>query len=200
VRNVARAVMVNVVAVRPQGPGNIRAWAPNRPEPNASILNYAQVPGLNLANGIVVPLCDEEAANPCSGNAAGVWARASGTAAVSAVLGEANGATGNNAGVAGVALSVTGTGVQGIASAGSGITRGVLGTTASPQGMGVLGTSFATSGVSVGVRGNTRAPDGIGVLGETLEATGNGIAVMGSAGSGAGYAGFFTGGRTTSRA
>jgi hypothetical protein len=344
-RNVARAVAVNVVAVGPQGPGDLRAWSPNRPEPNASILNYAQVPGLNVANGIILPLCDEEAADPCVGkdlsvkadvsgthvlidvlgyfqvpetlgdvtgvaagvglegggaagelslavdfggsgtsatvarsdhnhdalyspivhnhdalyspiahnhdtrysllahnhdaayaaighnhdavysplahnhlgqswtgsaaarglfvengsaavNASGLWARATGTAAVSGILGEATGGTGNNAGVIGLASSVTGTGVQGVANAVSGITRGVFGTTSSPDGMGVLGTSFASSGTSAGVRGNTRSPDGFGVWAETLISTGTGIALFANAASDAGWAGYFMGARS----
>jgi hypothetical protein len=48
------AVLFNVVAVQPEGAGNLRAWAPGESVPNASILNYAQVPGLNIANGIPV--------------------------------------------------------------------------------------------------------------------------------------------------
>jgi hypothetical protein len=86
-RNVARAVVVNVVAVNAQGPGDLRAWAPNHPEPNASILNYAQVPGLNLANGLVVPLCDEEAADPCVGQDLSVKADVSATQVLIDVLG-----------------------------------------------------------------------------------------------------------------
>ena len=51
-----RAVVLNVVAVNPQGAGNLRAWAADQAAPNASVLNYAQVPGLNIANGVVVKL------------------------------------------------------------------------------------------------------------------------------------------------
>jgi hypothetical protein len=57
----ATAAVLNFVAVNPVGPGNLRAWAyatPPAAPPTASILNYAQVTGLNVANGIVVPLCD----------------------------------------------------------------------------------------------------------------------------------------------
>jgi hypothetical protein len=57
----ASAVLFNFVAVNPTGPGNLRAWAyagGANPPPNASILNYAQVPGLNVANGIALPICD----------------------------------------------------------------------------------------------------------------------------------------------
>jgi hypothetical protein len=57
----ATAAVINFVAVNPTGPGNLRAWAyssPALPPPAASILNYASVAGLNIANGLVVPLCD----------------------------------------------------------------------------------------------------------------------------------------------
>jgi hypothetical protein len=53
----ARAAMINFVAVNPAGAGNLRGWAFGAAVPNASILNYAAV-GLNIANGLVVPLCD----------------------------------------------------------------------------------------------------------------------------------------------
>jgi hypothetical protein len=46
------------VAVNPVGAGNLRAWAAGGTTPSASILNYAAVPGLNIANGLVVPICD----------------------------------------------------------------------------------------------------------------------------------------------
>ncbi|MFP5288869.1 MAG: hypothetical protein ACLGI9_24240, partial [Thermoanaerobaculia bacterium] len=52
----APAVVVNFVAVSPGGPGNLRAWAWGQPIPNASVLNYARVPGLAIANGVVVPI------------------------------------------------------------------------------------------------------------------------------------------------
>jgi hypothetical protein len=57
----ATAAMINFVAVNATGPGNLRAWAfaqPPLPPPNASILNYATVSGLNIANAVAVPLCD----------------------------------------------------------------------------------------------------------------------------------------------
>jgi hypothetical protein len=59
----ATAAVINFVAVNPTGAGNLRAWAYSTPPqgpPGSSIINYTTVPGatLNLANGIVVPLCD----------------------------------------------------------------------------------------------------------------------------------------------
>lgn len=52
----APAVVINFVAVSPAGPGNLRAWAWGQSIPNASVLNYARVPGLAVANGVVVPI------------------------------------------------------------------------------------------------------------------------------------------------
>lgn len=48
------AVAFNFVAVNPSGAGNLRAWATFLPVPDASILNYVQVPGLNIANAVIV--------------------------------------------------------------------------------------------------------------------------------------------------
>ncbi|HWM90321.1 MAG TPA: hypothetical protein VN493_06100 [Thermoanaerobaculia bacterium] len=52
----APAVVVNFVAVGPAGPGNLVAWAWGQPQPNASVINYSNVTGLNVANGVVVPI------------------------------------------------------------------------------------------------------------------------------------------------
>jgi hypothetical protein len=52
----ATAAVLNFVAVAPQGPGDLRAWAYGQPKPLAAVLNYAQVTGLNIANGVVVPV------------------------------------------------------------------------------------------------------------------------------------------------
>ena len=53
---VTRSVMFNFVAVNPANPGNLRAWPSDGTVPNASVLNYARVTGLNIANGIAVPV------------------------------------------------------------------------------------------------------------------------------------------------
>ena len=53
----ARAVVMNIVAVSPAGPGHLVAWPFGTPPPSASVLNYSNVPGLNIANGIVQPIC-----------------------------------------------------------------------------------------------------------------------------------------------
>lgn len=52
----AAAVVVNFIAVGPAGPGNLVAWAHGQPKPLASVINYSNVPGLNIANGVVVPI------------------------------------------------------------------------------------------------------------------------------------------------
>ena len=57
----ATSAIVNFVAVNPTGAGNLRAWAYSSPPvapPAASILNYATVSALNIANGIAVPICN----------------------------------------------------------------------------------------------------------------------------------------------
>jgi hypothetical protein len=53
----ARAVVMNIVAVSPAGPGHLVAWPFGTPPPTAAVLNYSNVPGLNIANGIVQPVC-----------------------------------------------------------------------------------------------------------------------------------------------
>ena len=48
--------MINFVAVGPLGPGHLRAWEFGQTPPNASIINYTNVAGLNIANGVIVPI------------------------------------------------------------------------------------------------------------------------------------------------
>jgi hypothetical protein len=81
--------MLNYVAVDAKGPGNLRAWAfsdPPAEAPLASVVNYSAVPGLNLANGIVTPVCQETVTSPCT-NDFSVRADASGTHVVIDVAG-----------------------------------------------------------------------------------------------------------------
>jgi hypothetical protein len=58
----ATAAVLNIVAVTPAGPGNLRAYAYDEPlpaVPTAAVLNYGSVSGLPaIANGTVVPICD----------------------------------------------------------------------------------------------------------------------------------------------
>ena len=78
------AVMLNLVAVEAQGPGDLRAWAFSDPPigpPLASALNYAAVPGLNLANGIVIPICQgKDAWSPVRTCASDIRVQAEGNA------------------------------------------------------------------------------------------------------------------------
>jgi len=61
----AKAVMINFISVNPSGPGDLRAFPYPLAAPLASVLNYAPVAGLNIANGIAVPICDATTAT-CS--------------------------------------------------------------------------------------------------------------------------------------
>jgi hypothetical protein len=54
----ATAVEMNLVAVGAAGPGDLRAFAFGGTLPTASVLNYANVGGLNIANGIAQPVCN----------------------------------------------------------------------------------------------------------------------------------------------
>ena len=63
----ATAVAMNFIAVGPTGAGDLRAfpWSAAPVLPLASVINYANVPGLNIANGEVQPVCDP-AGGPCA--------------------------------------------------------------------------------------------------------------------------------------
>jgi hypothetical protein len=56
--NSVAAVAINVVAVGPDGFGHVRAWPSNKQMPLASVVNYAPGGG-NVANGVIVPMCDQ---------------------------------------------------------------------------------------------------------------------------------------------
>ena len=59
VPELARAAMINVIAVGPAGPGHLTMWPwdDTDPPPLASVINYA-TPSENLANGLAMALCD----------------------------------------------------------------------------------------------------------------------------------------------
>jgi hypothetical protein len=80
----AKAAVINFVAVNPGGAGNLRAWAYGGATPTASILNYSS--GLNLANGLVIPLCNTLVTN-CAPSDITVQADVSGTHLVADVVG-----------------------------------------------------------------------------------------------------------------
>ncbi len=53
----AAAVMINLVAIEAEGPGNILAWPYGQTMPNASSINFQTVnPAMNVANGLIVPI------------------------------------------------------------------------------------------------------------------------------------------------
>ena len=52
----ATSVMVNFIAVGPPTGGHMRAWPYGGSMPNASIINF--VPGVNIANGLIQPVCN----------------------------------------------------------------------------------------------------------------------------------------------
>ncbi len=52
----APAAVINYVAVNPAGPGDLRVTPVGTPVPLASVINYAAVGGLNIANGVATPL------------------------------------------------------------------------------------------------------------------------------------------------
>jgi hypothetical protein len=56
----ATAVEMNFIAVAPAGAGDFRAYPWNAAPvvPNASVINYTNVPGLNIANGLAQPICN----------------------------------------------------------------------------------------------------------------------------------------------
>jgi|HubBroStandDraft_3_1064219.scaffolds.fasta_scaffold07683_3 hypothetical protein len=51
-----QSVAINLVAVGPSGPGDLIAWPTDESQPNASVVNYANVAGLNIANMVVLPV------------------------------------------------------------------------------------------------------------------------------------------------
>jgi hypothetical protein len=54
---VAPAVMINLIAVSAQGPGNLRAWEFGTALPLASVINYEKLGTFfNIANGIILPI------------------------------------------------------------------------------------------------------------------------------------------------
>jgi hypothetical protein len=68
--NVATALALNIVAVAATGGGHLTVWPANQPRPLASSINYssiAETGGLNIANGIIAPMCDQVSDTPCSG-------------------------------------------------------------------------------------------------------------------------------------
>jgi hypothetical protein len=62
----ATVVQINFVAVSPVGGGNLKGSAYPLPIPvTGSVLNYQLLPGLNVANGLLFPICDPTTAAEC---------------------------------------------------------------------------------------------------------------------------------------
>jgi len=57
----ATSVEMNFIAVGPTGSGDFRAFPFGSAAPLASVINYANVGGLNIANGLAQPVCDPSA-------------------------------------------------------------------------------------------------------------------------------------------
>jgi hypothetical protein len=83
-----QAVLLNVVAVTPSGPGDLRAWPTDQPIPMASILNFPQ--GLTIANAVVLPVRQDHPGGDIT-----VQADVSATQVVADVLGYFSGFTPN---------------------------------------------------------------------------------------------------------
>ncbi len=101
------AIAVNLVAVGPSGAGDILAWPSDQTQPAASVLNYASVTGLNIANAVILPVRQDT-----QGNDITVKAQISGTHLVGDVLGYfvSFSKRGDNTGVGLVALDSISTG------------------------------------------------------------------------------------------
>ena len=62
----ATAAVINFVAVGATAPGDLRVTPYGSPMPLASILNWAAVPGLAIANGLAVALCNPGGTTTCT--------------------------------------------------------------------------------------------------------------------------------------
>lgn len=66
----ATSVIINLVAVAPTGPGNLRAWAVASPQPVAplaAVMNFSTDMPV-LANGVAVPICNPAATSCLAGD------------------------------------------------------------------------------------------------------------------------------------
>jgi len=115
------------------------------------------------------------------GNLAGVEGVAL-TNTASGIIGRFNHATGTGAAVRGESAAAGASGVQGVNS-NTGGGAGVNGRIGAALGYGVIGENTATTGAAVGVYGVSSSGDGQGVLGFTAGATGSGAGVRGVSGA-----------------
>ncbi|MEW5877201.1 MAG: hypothetical protein AB1751_03930 [Acidobacteriota bacterium] len=122
-------------------------------------------------------------ASATTGTAYGVYGRTDSTSGYG-VYGIALATSGQAFGVRGESASNSGAGLFGWAHATSGSAYGVYGRSDSTSGTAVFGLAYATSGTNYGVYGQSASPNGRGVYGYAPDA---------GAGSGPGYAGYFSG-------
>ena len=198
-----QAVVFNFTAVAPSGPGDIRAFPTDAVlVPTASVLNYSNVGGLNIANGIIIPVRQD-----LQGNDLEIQADVSAAHLVVDVVGYLTNVADSTGAVASLRNHGAGLGAVGIAGTPSGFgvaaaglwgdstsSLGVVGT--SLNDVGVTGSSHKWIGVegtsvdSLGVYGQTGSPSGIasgaaGVRGDSSAAPG----VIGSSSAAAGVVG-----------
>jgi hypothetical protein len=64
----AESVFFNFTVVTPTAFGFFQAWPVGTTIPNASISNFANVSGFNIANGIAVPVCNPSLASYAAGD------------------------------------------------------------------------------------------------------------------------------------
>jgi hypothetical protein len=91
-----QAIVLNLTAVGAAGAGDLRAWPTDQPQPNTSVLNFAQqgaVAGLNIANGVVLPVRQD-----LQGNDITIKADAAATHVVADVVGYFSAETDANGG------------------------------------------------------------------------------------------------------
>jgi hypothetical protein len=59
----AKSVFFNFVVVSPTFPGNFQAWPVGTALPTASVVNFTSISGLDIANGIAIPVCTASCAS-----------------------------------------------------------------------------------------------------------------------------------------
>jgi hypothetical protein len=175
-----QAVLINVVAVAPSGPGDLRAWPTDHTAPSASIINYS--PNVTVANAVVLPVRQDHQANDVT-----VQADVSATSLVVDILGYFSeltpttvsgadslflGAFSNNpGGVTGA--NNTGIGVFGLRALTSGSANTALGSSA------LLSNSTGSFNTAIGpftLQGNTSGGTNTAVGAYSMSATTTGIA------------------------
>ena len=84
-QNVVSAIAVNLIAVAPTGSGDLLAWPADQAMPRASVLNYTT--SVNLANGVILPICHDLTNVNCTNGDVAVKAQAADAYLVADVFG-----------------------------------------------------------------------------------------------------------------